>query len=361
MTKNVLNSGGSTFINFLRASASQLVLIGHLITWLKIFPFIQPPYIPYMQGVGVVLFFILSGFVIPYSTSIKVNDSNGYNFKEYFLDRFARIYSSFIPCLFIIVLLDYISIQISNSQYNYLNGFDLKTFLGNVFMLQDFPLNKYLHFEITSFGSGRPLWTLAIEWWIYFWFGFLYLVIIKQKKYNLMSSVFLVLFSIVPFFNFTRGEGEGLMLPWLLGVLVLLLLPTIKKLELKKIFIYFIIMILFYIIYKRFQLTQFRYVDAYYVCVLSVILLFLITLFNDVSFKDRTKKLINYFADYSFTLYLLHYSVIDLLINNFAKNINPYFLFIIAILSSNLIAIFVAHFTEKKYRVFREFLKAKFL
>lgn len=60
-----LNSGSSTFLNLARVVSAQFVVIGHLIKGLAILPKIQPPYIPFLQGIGVVVFFILSGFLIP--------------------------------------------------------------------------------------------------------------------------------------------------------------------------------------------------------------------------------------------------------------------------------------------------------
>lgn len=262
MDKALLNKNSSTFINLLRVIASQMVVIGHLMKWLNIFPSIQPPHLPYIQCVGVVLFFILSGFVIPYSTSLKFNQTGSYSFKEYFIDRFARIYSSYIPCLAIIFLLDIGFIAFSNCAYDYYDGFNFKTFFANLLMLQNFPLENYFDFfKLTSFGSGRPLWTLAIEWWIYFWFGFLYLVIIKQKKMNLLIVFVFLVFSIVPFLNFSVGRGSGLMLPWLLGCLVLVLFPIIQSFKLNKFFIIFLIGILSVMIFRRYQITHFKYVE----------------------------------------------------------------------------------------------------
>jgi len=339
-----------------------MVLVGHLMSWLGIFPFVQPPYVPYLQGIGVVLFFILSGFVIPYSTSVKFNSKGSYTFKEYFIDRFARIYSSYLPCLLMIFLLDISLIQFTEETYNYHDGFDLKTFFANIFMLQDFPLNGYLSFfDLTSFGSGRPLWTLAVEWWIYFWFGFTYLVIIKQKRTNLITLGVFLLFSIVPYFNFIAGRGDGLMLPWLLGCLVLILLPVVQGFNLNKYFIFLLLILLSIMIYKRYLNTEFKYVEFYYVCLLAVVVLLLIVLFSKINFGLRAKKLINFLADYSFTLYLLHYTVLNILISLFAKSVNPYLLFAAGLILPNLLSMAVAYFTEMRYRTFRIFLKAKFL
>ena len=94
-------------LDFIRVIAILMVVIGHGITFMGIFPFLYYPIVPWMQNVGVVLFFLLSGFLITYSLFTKRNNSN-YTFKGYFADRFSRIYSAFIPVLLILVGLDYI-------------------------------------------------------------------------------------------------------------------------------------------------------------------------------------------------------------------------------------------------------------
>jgi hypothetical protein len=49
-------------------------------------------------------------------------------------------------------------------------------------MLQDFP-----GLPITSFGSARPFWMLAIEWWIYLFVGAVFFFIVKKKSAMLLA------------------------------------------------------------------------------------------------------------------------------------------------------------------------------
>jgi peptidoglycan/LPS O-acetylase OafA/YrhL len=83
--------------------------------------------------------------------------------------------------------------------------------MGNIFMLQDYPGFLFLpDFSISSFGSARPFWTLAIEWWIYLSFGYLILVFLKKDKLSLLNILILLFFSVVPVFNLIIGRGNGL-------------------------------------------------------------------------------------------------------------------------------------------------------
>ncbi len=103
---------------------------------------------------AVMLFFLISGFVIFYSTEKKKPD-----FKTYFSHRWKRIYPIFLVAL----LLGSINI-LSSWQ-----SFPWRDFFGNLFMLQDWKeVKPGVWFE--SFGGDLPLWSLAYEWWFYLLF-----------------------------------------------------------------------------------------------------------------------------------------------------------------------------------------------
>lgn len=206
--------------------SAQLVVVGHGISFFGVFTSLGNPHFPLMQNIAVLVFFLLSGFLISYSTIRKLNQPAGYSFTQYFIERFSRIYSAFIPALLFILLLDFISIKMMPGGYQYHDAFNAKTFFGNVLMLQDFPFIKHtpVH-SLTSFGSARPLWTLAIEWWIYLFFGYFVLVILR-KKIKIQHLIVLGIFAIVPMFNLVAGRGNGLFMYWLFGSMIYLILIT---------------------------------------------------------------------------------------------------------------------------------------
>lgn len=79
----------SVWLDFLRGISAQLVLLGHLLS----FNGIQHRYsLPLIQNFGVVVFFVLSGYLITQTSILKGRE---YGFKKYMIDRFARIYFSF--------------------------------------------------------------------------------------------------------------------------------------------------------------------------------------------------------------------------------------------------------------------------
>ena len=140
--------------------------------------------------------------MISYSLAGKAKNKN-YQYLDYLVDRAARIYTTFIPALVFVLFIDSFNILYNEDIYQYWSAFNLRTFVGNLLMLQDFP-----GLPITSFGSARPFWTLAIEWWIYLFVGAVFFFIVKKKNAPLLALI--ALFSFVPIYNLFGGRGNGL-------------------------------------------------------------------------------------------------------------------------------------------------------
>ena len=107
---------------------------------------------------AVILFFLLSGFVIKFS----FEKSRNKQFGNYFSKRFYRI---FIP-LVVVFAIGYLA-----NSYNaghWINP-DLPRLLGNLFMLQDFATVKP-NVLVQPYMGNDPLWSLSFEWWFYMLF-----------------------------------------------------------------------------------------------------------------------------------------------------------------------------------------------
>ena len=104
---------------------------------------------------AVILFFLLSGFVINYSHRLGSDKT----FRRYFQNRFYRIY---IP-LFFAFIISYLSFSYNAGS---LQNIDIKTLLGNVFMLQDWEFARP-NAIVDSYMNNGPLWSLSYEWWFY--------------------------------------------------------------------------------------------------------------------------------------------------------------------------------------------------
>lgn len=104
---------------------------------------------------AVILFFLLSGFVIHYAFS----QSQDKSFITFFVKRFLRIY---IPLVIIFI---------TNFLIFYFNGYrftfhDVQLLVGNLLMLQDIPALKP-NVVCGPFLGNSPLWSLSYEWWFY--------------------------------------------------------------------------------------------------------------------------------------------------------------------------------------------------
>jgi peptidoglycan/LPS O-acetylase OafA/YrhL len=132
---------------------------------------------------AVILFFLLSGFVI----FISYSNGSDKSLKTYFIKRARRIYFPLI-CAFII------SIVIVPS-------FSLKELVGNILMLQDFSSAKP-GVAVTPFQGNSPLWSLSYEWTFYLLFPFLFPVLQNNKNrvhyIGIFSVVNLIIYILFP-------------------------------------------------------------------------------------------------------------------------------------------------------------------
>lgn len=141
-------------IEMMRGLAALYVMAGHLL--LRFFGEGSLLGLPLRFGQeAVMLFFLISGFVVLYSTEKQRPD-----FPTYLGRRWLRIYPIFLlaigVCAFDIAVL----------RQETISGRDL---LGNLFMLQDFSYGKP-GVWFSAFGGNSPLWSLAYEWWFYMLF-----------------------------------------------------------------------------------------------------------------------------------------------------------------------------------------------
>jgi peptidoglycan/LPS O-acetylase OafA/YrhL len=199
---NRLNPAQSTLLDAFRGLSALMVMMGHALVMLPNRPAISTDY-P-IHSYGVIVFFALSGFLIVYSCLTK----DAYSFSDYTIDRFARIYTCFVPALLCVALID---ILVLDRFRHFGDRISVTTFAANLFMLHR------THFDrlftglpyIPTFGSAAQFWTIAVEWWLYVLFGIIFFVRRSSQVERIAIAVLVIPASVVVLY-FCTHETIGL-------------------------------------------------------------------------------------------------------------------------------------------------------
>jgi peptidoglycan/LPS O-acetylase OafA/YrhL len=341
-----LTARASFAFDVLRILGAEMVVVGHALSFAKADAAFSPPNSVYMQNVGVVLFFIVSGFLISKSAADNLAKPQGsYTFASFLLDRATRIYCGLVPALVIITLVD--AVQYGFFHYTHSSAFNFQTALANLAFLQDYPKLPF-----TSFGSGRPLWTLSIEWWLYIGFGAIFLPWPKNRVGSILVAALTTIAAPVVLLNLVHGRGDGLAAFWIIGAAAVWLLPRLPQVRMAAVSGFFGLAVL--LLFRDARLVDY---DFHFNVVLAFFVISLIGMLN-TNAAPVWKPLhttARYGAGYSYTLYLTHYSILELL--HQLPGLGSYGLLITGVITCNLIAAAVAHLGETKYKKVRAFLR----
>jgi peptidoglycan/LPS O-acetylase OafA/YrhL len=155
-----MNKATSIYLDLVRFVAAILVFMHHIaderftartLTWIGIF-----------GEDAVMMFFVLSGYVIAYVAAEKENTA-----LEYFVSRLARLYSVAVPALILTVLFDFIGKKADMSLYEG-RGNDSYPLIRTLISLSF--TNQLWFFDVRYF-SNIPYWSISYEFWYYVLFG----------------------------------------------------------------------------------------------------------------------------------------------------------------------------------------------
>jgi len=353
-----LTTNNSIILDLIRGLSAQIVVVGHLLAMMNLQ---KHPKVPIIQNLGVLVFFVLSGFLITYSLS---NKNESYTFKEFLIDRFSRIYIAFIPALVFVFVMDRMFSDLPE-----INAYSSESpfidFVGNIVMLQNHPLVSAVSNSLPPFGSGRPFWTVAVEWWIYVYVGFIWLFLRKNQRATASTIVIFSFLSIVPIYNLI-GRGDGLTIAWIFGAFLCWFRNRQPKLFTTPAGLY---LVLFFCAIgwalRSFGTNSSDQYDIGLAFIITVSIYCLLELSDFKSFVMKiimqAKKAVQIFADFSYSLYLIHYTVIIVVIGVLPENINTGAKILIPWLASNMIAYLFYYLTEYHTNRFKKILKQKFL
>lgn len=206
----MVSESKSILLHAVRWTAALIVLLGHAQMYARqkaASAAFGWEYLGDHAHAAVVIFFVLSGFVIAWS----VDKSAQLTWKKYYVDRFSRIYSVLPVAIIFTVILDRIGAHFSSSYENPLlipqDHYWLR-FLVNLFSVQGFQ-----GFRV-QFGSNPALWSIGYEFFYYIVFGLIFFWReIFHSRIKLASLVVLSLFVLA------GAKITLYFLIWLLGFL----------------------------------------------------------------------------------------------------------------------------------------------
>jgi len=315
----------------------------------------RPASWPLMQNVGVLLFFVISGFLITY-TLFERSKNPSYDFWQFFIERFARIYSGLIPALALIVLIDGITIYLTGEP-TIVRYFTVKTLLANLLMLEGYRGAFPDSLQWSAFGSASPLWTLGIEWHIYIFVGVVFFMFKRPRSILFLLPLALFFGQTPVYFLFGSfepdGVGRGLFLLWIGGAFVYFAVRTIELSRIVSIVLIAVPATVFVWLEKPGE--EYR-LAPYPFLVLTFFGLVSLTQSTSAMVTARFRSIIGFAADYSFSLYLAHHTIMVAI-----WLIYPYrglTVFIVVIVTSNIAAMLLAEIGEKHHRKVAGILKA---
>ncbi len=155
--------GFSLYLDIVRFVAAVLVVLSHVAKE-QIFPAWLTPYVPDFGREAVILFFVLSGYVIAYTRAHKHQTVD-----HYLVARLTRIYSVALPVLLLSVALALWGLQLDARLYTGLYQYESLyiyiplhlLFAGELWTLSEQPF------------TVAPYWSLGYEVWYYLLFVFL--------------------------------------------------------------------------------------------------------------------------------------------------------------------------------------------
>ncbi|TNE63311.1 MAG: acyltransferase [Alphaproteobacteria bacterium] len=187
----------SIFLDLCRFAAALVVFLGHTAGRSFTGGFLWP--LAGYLDTAVVVFFVMSGFVIAY-----VADSREHTARDYAAARLSRLYSVLLPALLITAAADTIGLSVNPAFYHdgpwgYADQQPLRFFVTSLFA------NEFWGAELHA-GSLSPVWSLSYEASFYLMFG-LFAFLKGALRWGLLALTALVV-----------GPAILALLPlWLLG------------------------------------------------------------------------------------------------------------------------------------------------
>lgn len=350
-------------INFIPALTGYRAIAAWIIFVYHFFPFknVDHKYPKFLANtiwefhIGVDMFFVLSGFLITYRYFFQEKIS----FKEYMVNRFARIYPMYFIMTLLVFVIMYINIDVW-TVYNTLEAF------------VSFTMTKALFKEFFLSGVSQG-WTLTLEE-IFYLFAPFYFILIKRSRYFLVIIPFVVffLFSFIKSHLNVEGNIYGFLQKNIysyiieffvgIGVAILVLKDKIKR---KGFYTYFgIIFFTLFLVCRQYLITPLNlknefnhFIEMFVFCAFGIAPI-IIGLIYEKTFIQRflSLKLMVILGKSSYIFYLIHKGFIPIFIDEHLTS-NKLLLFILLNIISYFMFKYIEeplnHYIRKRYKALK--------
>lgn len=363
-----INQNCSSFLNISRAVAALLVLVGHIYMIVFIAQVegeknIFKTFFEFISSFGhqaVMVFFVMSGFLVSKSAMKAINENN---LSKYFINRFVRLYIVLIPALILTFFMDSVLINqlkeyVDMAQITLIeNRTSTVSFVGNILFLQDI--------FVPRFGSNGPVWSLANEFWYYVLYPLLVLIFFRQLKSGkkvFIASLIMGILLILPI------SIIKLFVLWLIGASIW----YIKKPIIEK---PIISLTIFLIVFTSSFMDFFHHSPFGFISEVGIATSFALIINSLIFYEKNTvnryyRRISHVFADFSYSLYLLHFPLLyvlnailikyvgikDIQIDTF-KGVLVFFCILIIVY---IYSFFIYFFTEKYTAPLQQFFLYRF-
>ena len=343
-------------LDLIRLFAAMIVFIGHLsgqrftggLFW----------QVGELMDEAVIIFFVLSGFVISYVVSEKE-----LLFRDYLIARAARMYSVALPAIFLTYTLDrfgiFISPDLYNSSWGYLDAFDLSA------VVSGFTFTNQLWYRDIHMGSMLPYWSLGYEVWYYIIFGAIFFA--RSVQWYIVGVLAILI----------AGPKIIVLFPlWLIGYFAYKFSLQLSRssetrsnialIMIASSFIGFV----FYVVFARkgFNIEMPKFISRptlvrdYSLGLIFSLLLVGISNLQELKGKaiGRFQVYIKWLAGATFSIYLLHMPIAQFLIAIVPPDANIPMRALVLLFTTMLLILLIAEFTERKKHLYARFFSHVF-
>jgi peptidoglycan/LPS O-acetylase OafA/YrhL len=225
----------SLMLDVIRGLAAFAVFIGHFLNAFYVdYASVedkslraQALYLPGGFGlVAVVIFFVLSGFVIG-ASSLRRRQENRFDWRSYFRDRITRLYIVLLPALLLTFAWDMAGMRLfgTGGIYGATAGDVVSVPVASTTTLRAYLMNAVFlqKFFSEPAGSNSPLWTLSYEFWCY---AALPIALISQ---GLIPRGLMAVCGVLAAYFLIQNSLGVFLIFWLCGVAVAFTIPLRKE------------------------------------------------------------------------------------------------------------------------------------